>query len=210
MTPDDERLRLAYAEALAQRARSGRASCPEPEALLAVAERSGSEAVRLDVLDHVMGCDRCRRELDLVRASVAAGGVPRQRSWFRSPSIGLMAMAALLLIAASVRLYVASSDREAGPVLRGGAGVVAYPARLLPSGGAGLSWRPTEGAVAYRLEVIDEAGSAVVDSTMRDTSFVVSDSLVRGRRGLVWTVSATLRDGSSVNSQPAPLIPLPR
>src|SRR5215204_3683760 len=120
MHSNDEQLRLAYGASLA----SGRVrrSHVTPEALLALAERSGSEASRLEALDHVMACDACRRELDLVRASIAAAGVPRQRTWFRSPSIGLMAIAATLLTVAGVRLFMASSsgDVDAGPTLRGG------------------------------------------------------------------------------------------
>lgn len=205
MQSNDERLRLAYNASLEARARTG--SHPEPEALLAVAERSGTEAVRLEVLDHVMSCSTCRHELDLVRASLTAVGMPKQRPWFRSPSIGLMAIAATLLLAAGVRLFMASTDVESGPILRGVAAVATYPARWLPTGDAGLAWRPVVDAANYRVEVIDEAGAAVVDSTMRDTSFVVSESLVRNRRGLSWSVTATLGDGSTLPSQPVRLVP---
>jgi hypothetical protein len=210
MTLNDDRLRLAYAADLRDRAVADRGSHPAPEALLAVAERAGSEAVRLEVLDHVMACDRCRRELDLVRASVAAASPPRVRTWVRSPSIAIMALAALLLVVAGIRLYMTSGDVEAGPVLRGGEGVATYPVQWIPSVGAGLAWRPAERAIAYRLEVIDDAGRAVVDSTMRgvrDTSFVLVDSLVRGRQRLAWTVTATLSDGTTITSLPSPLVP---
>ena len=205
MQSNDERLRLAYKAALEARAPSG--SHPEPEALLAVAERSGSEAVRLEVLDHVMSCGTCRHELDLVRASLTAAGMPRQRTWFRSPSVGMMAIAATLLLAAGVRLFMTSTDVESGPVLRGVAAVSTYPARWLPTGDAGLAWRPVADAANYRVEVIDEAGAAVVDSTVRDTSFVVSESALRGRRALSWSVTATLGDGSTLPSQPVRLVP---
>jgi hypothetical protein len=209
MSTNDDRLRLAYGAALEHRGRSGRGSHLEPEALVALAERKGSEAVRLEMLDHVMSCTDCRRELDLIRASLVAAGMPRQRTWFRSPSIGLMAIAALLLVIAGVRLFIAapSGDAESGPVLRGGAGVATYPAQWIPSVGAGLAWRPTQGAERYRLEVVDQAGAAVVDSTMRDTTFLLSDSLVRNRRELTWSVTATLGDGSSVTSLPVRLVP---
>jgi len=210
MQPTDDELRLAYARAVRSRRGADRAACPEPEALLAVVERAGSVATRLDVLDHVMACAQCRQELDLMRASVAATGVPRARSWVRSPSIALMAMAALLLVVAGVRLYFTASDSEAGPRLRGSGAVTTYPVRWLPNVGAGLAWAPTDGAVAYRVEVIDEAGQALVDSTMRDTAFVVTDALVRGRRGVVWTVAAMLGDGTNVSSQPVPLVPRER
>ena len=212
MSSNDERLRQAYrAAVLDQGPRVGSESHPEPEALVAVAERSGSEAVRLEVLDHVMACEACRRELDVVRASLLAAGMPRQRTWFRSPAIGMMALAATLLVVAGVRLFMTSSvDQEAGPRLRGGSAVTTYPARWLPSVGAGLAWRPTAGAESYRLEVVDENGAAVVDSTMRDTTLVVPDSLLRGRREVTWSVSATLGDGSTVTSLPTRLIPSAR
>jgi hypothetical protein len=118
-----------------------------------------------------------------------------------------MALAAMLLIVAGVRLFMTSTDIEAGPRLRGGSAVSTYPARWLPTGDAGLAWRPVSDAASYRVEVIDEAGAAVADSTVRDTSFVLSDALVRNRRGLSWSVTATLGDGSSVPSLPVRLVP---
>lgn len=211
MSSNDERLRRAYDAALEHRA-AARDSHPEPEALLALVERKGSEAVRLEILDHVMSCTECRRELDLVRASVVAVGLPRQRTWFRSPSVALMALAATLLVVAGIRLFTASSntDVEAGPVLRGGSAVSTYPVRWIPSVGAGLAWKPAAGAENYRLEVVDESGTAVVDSTMRDTTFLVVDSLVRNRRELTWSVTAILGDGSSITSLPVRLAPQSR
>jgi hypothetical protein len=175
-------------------------------------ERSGTEAARLELLDHVMACDGCRRELDVVRASVAAtgtgnGGSRQAATWFRSPSLALMAIAATLLVAAGVRLYVASSDPEAGPTMRGGSGVATHPVRWLPNVGAGLAWSPTADAESYRVEVVDESGVAVVDSTIRDTTLMVGESLVRNRRGITWSVTATLGDGSTVTSLPARLVP---
>jgi hypothetical protein len=210
MSSNDERLRAAYTASLEKRGAGARGAHPEPEALLALVERSGPEVTRLELLDHVMACDSCRRELDLVRAGVAATGVAATRqatTWFRSPSLVLMAMAATLLVAAGVRLYVASTDPEAGPTMRGGSGVATHPVRWLPNVGAGLAWSPTVGAESYRVEVVDESGAAVVDSTMRDTTVMVAESLVRNRRGITWSVTATLGDGSTVTSLPARLVP---
>jgi len=204
MQSNDERLRLAYSASLESR---HALQHPAPEALVSIAERSGSEAVRLEVLDHVMSCNACRHELDLIRASLTAAGMPRQRTWFRSPSAGLMAIAATLLLVAGVRMFMAKGDLESGPRLRGGSAVAAYPARWFPTGDAGLAWRPVADAANYRLEIVDEAGAAVVDSTMRDTAAVVSAPLLRNRRGLTWSVSATLGDGSTVSSQPVGLVP---
>ena len=208
MSSNDERLRAAYAVSLEKRGSGARGAHPEPETLLALVERSGNEVERLELLDHVMACDSCRRELDIVRASVTAAGPPRQAAtWFRSPSFGLMALAATLLVVAGVRLYVGSNDPDAGPRMRGGSGVATHPVRWLPNVGAGLAWSPTTGAERYRVEVVDESGAAVVDSTMRDTTLMVAESLVRNRRGITWSVTATLGDGSTVTSLPARLVP---
>jgi hypothetical protein len=207
MESNDDRLRLAYTESLTTR-RLPATSHPEPETLVAVAERSGTEAVRLEVLDHVMACAACRQELDLIRASLAAAGMPRQRTWFRSPSVGLMALAATLLVVAGVELFTTSgTDVDVGPRLRGGSSTATHPVQWRSSGDATLAWRPVADAASYRLEVIDETGAAVVDSTMRDTSFVLADSLVRNRRGLSWSVTTTLGDGSTVSSLPSRLVP---
>jgi hypothetical protein len=208
MHSNDERLRQAYGAALEARAQSTAGSHPEPEALLAVAERSGSEAVRLEVLDHAMACAACQRDLNIMRTTIAAAGTPRARTWFRSPSAGLMALAASLLLVAGVRLYMtSSSDLDGGPRFRGSSAVSTYPVRWLPAGDAGVAWRPTNDAASYRVEVVDEAGAAVVDSTVRDTSLVIADALLRGRRGLSWSVTATLGDGSTVASLPVRLVP---
>lgn len=207
MSSNDERLRLAYRAALEERGGTTRGRHPEPEALVALVERSGTEASRLEFLDHVMSCDACRRELDLVRAGLAAAGAPRQTTWFRSPSVALMAIAATLLVVAGVRLYTASGDAEAGPRMRGGSGVATHPVRWLPNVGAGLAWSPATGAESYRVELVDESGATVVDTTMRDTTLMVADSDVRNRRGLTWSVTATLGDGSTVTSLPSRIAP---
>ena len=51
MSSNDERLRLAYRASLEGRATTARGSHPDPKALVALVERSGSETSRLEVLD---------------------------------------------------------------------------------------------------------------------------------------------------------------
>ena len=117
-----------------------------------------------------------------------------------------MALAATLLVVAGVRLYMASPDAEAGPRLRGGSGVSAHEVRWLPNVGAGLAWSPTTGAESYRVELVDESGAAVVDTTLRDTTMTVADAILRNRTGITWSVTATLGDGSTVTSLPTRLV----
>lgn len=75
----DAPLRALYGRALALRG-GGRSdgaatvSCVAPEDILALVRRELPEERRLEVLDHVMACDACRREFDLLRAVEAAGG----------------------------------------------------------------------------------------------------------------------------------------
>jgi hypothetical protein len=72
----ERRLRQSYDMMLALRAETapGREGCPEVERLLAVVERSGSEAARLGLLDHVMACPHCHAEFELLRAAHRASG----------------------------------------------------------------------------------------------------------------------------------------
>jgi hypothetical protein len=52
---------------------------PPPEALARLVERSRPEAVRLETLDHVMSCDGCRAQFELL-GSITVAGVSRGRS----------------------------------------------------------------------------------------------------------------------------------
>ena len=72
---NDERLRQLYMQGLEARERkSSRAGAPPcavaPEELLALARGELAEERRLELLDRVMVNERCRQELDLLRAVV--------------------------------------------------------------------------------------------------------------------------------------------
>jgi len=72
----DAPLRELYGRALVRSggATGATASCVAPEDILALVRRELPEERRLEVLDHVMACDDCRREFDLFRALETAGG----------------------------------------------------------------------------------------------------------------------------------------
>jgi hypothetical protein len=203
----DERLRAAYAHLVRDRAPADRAGCVSPEDLLAVVERAGSDDERLRTLDHVMSCAPCRRDFDLLRASTQAAIATAPRvHWSRQPQFRVFALAASLVLAVALGMYVRSSGDDAGGVVRGGAFAL-NPARVLPDGGTLLSWRPVNVANArYQLTVLDDAGRSVVQTTVRDTMFVLADSLSTGRQ-LVWSVSAILADGTTLGTLAAPLAP---
>lgn len=203
-SPGEERLRDAYA--LLVRAPRDRAACPAPNALLAVVERQGREDERLATLHHVASCAACRRELDLLRAaaraaratSLARGG--RFASWTRP-----IALAATVMVAAGVAMWVGGRGAERAGVMRGGEALALYPARRADPGGEMLSWRPAPGAMRYELTLIDGDGRELLRRVVPDTASVVADSIVRDARDVVVSVSAVLEDGSSLGPSSAPL-----
>jgi hypothetical protein len=154
-----ESLRAAYDELLRARAPRDRTGCPSPEALLALVERRGSEAERLATLDHVMGCERCHGDVDLLRLAADAaretsgeartgeanaeertltlgrGGAAVGRSPFRIPRWA--AIAAGLVIAVGLGVIARRPDTpetpQQGAVLRGAEPTVALlPAERAP------------------------------------------------------------------------------
>lgn len=194
----DEELREHYRQALRARRPGARTTCPPPEALLAVVERSGSEDTRLATLDHVMACNAgCARELELLRALHAASG-PARPSRAR-PSWRWMASAAAAAVLLAVGLQRASSPRPEAPLLRGGSAEVqlAAPAEAasLPANGILFAWHPVPGARRYAVEVLDRDGAVVLARTTTDTSLTeAAPSLGAGTYR--WWVRAT--DGNGV------------
>lgn len=205
----DQRLRDAYARLT--RTPHDRASCPAPDVLLAVVERHGSEARRLATMRHVASCTSCRRDIDLLRTAAQAaratepGHGARLATWSRP-----IALAATLLIAAGIGAYVRARHLTPAPVMRGGEALAFHPARRVGAGGALLSWRPALGAMRYDLTLIDGDGRELLRHALPDTASIVADSLVRDARDVVVSVSAVLRDGSSLGPSSAPLASLTR
>ena len=158
----DERLRELYTAAVAGRP-AGAEPHPAPEAIAALARREGPEEARLATLDHVMGCDDCRREFDLLRTLERAGaqsGVAARpagrRAWFMPA-----ALAASLLLAVGIGRQVLRSGSD--DTTRGdgesGAIVLVQPGAEMPAGQSlTFAWRPVSGASRYELELLDAGG----------------------------------------------------
>jgi hypothetical protein len=201
----ETRLREAYETLLRERDPRDRESCPSPEGIAALVERRIAESARLEMLDHVMSCARCRRDLDLVRTATAAakvsgsvGAHPR----FASPR--LLALAATVVIAVGVAWFARSSTRGAGgmgeePVLRGESSLTIHPLLRVPGaeGGTMVSWHPVASARRYELSVSDPSGRSLLTRTVTDTSLLLADSLTRATPLVIVTVSAELVDGST-------------
>ena len=194
---NDERLRAAYSRVLAARG-NGRTGCPAPEDIDGLATRRGSEDARLATLDHVMSCSECRRELDLLRSVLRAGTAAnplRPR---------LFALAATLMLAAGAGLiWRAASGPGTGPLRGAGSSVVLLaPAEgAVQAGPPVLVWRPVAGAVGYRVEVLDRAGTVVATGAGPDTVLrLPADALAPADSTYRWRVVAELGTGASVSS----------
>jgi hypothetical protein len=194
---NDDRLRNAYSEVLARR-EAGREGCPQPEEIDALASRRGPEAARLAALDHVMGCPACRREFDLLRA-VAQAGRPASRI---APRV--YALAATLALTTGALLIWGTVTDSRDDLMRGRADALVL---LAPADGASLAeppvlvWRPVEGAVSYRVEVLDKAGAVVATGFGPDTLLQLpADALAPADSAYRWRVVADLRTGGSVSS----------
>jgi len=197
----DERLRELYTAVLAARPRGSRSAHPSPEAIAALARREGSEESRLSTLDHVMSCNNCRRELDLLRsieqAGLSAGSAQRQssRRWFLPA-----ALAASLLLAVGVGSRLLRQETE---TTRGGSDAIALiqPGSTAAAGGRIIfAWHPVAGAGRYELELLDASGGVAASAVTRDTSAspAVVGQLPPGEYR--WWVRATTSDARALRS----------
>jgi hypothetical protein len=199
----DEELREHYRRAVRARRPSARTTCPPPEALLAVVERSGSDDTRLATLDHAMSCNAgCARELELLRALHAAGG--SVRSSRARPGWRWMVSAAAAVLLLAFGLQRASPRRPETPLLRGGPSAVqlAAPAdgASLPRDGLLLAWHPVSGARRYVVEVLDRDGAVLLARSTTDTSVTAAVPSL-GIGTYRWWVRVT--DGEGVERQSA-------
>jgi hypothetical protein len=174
----EAQLKDAYQAHLA-RTGAGRVSCPTPEAMQALVRREGDEAARLATLDHVLSCGECRRELDLLRTVEEAGARAGSASAGRRRWVIPAALAATLLVAVGLgRAALRPSDDtvRSGDATR--VELVAPGTEVTAGTPVSFAWRPVEGALRYRLEVLDESGDLAIEGETRDTA-LVSDSAAR-------------------------------
>jgi hypothetical protein len=182
------RLQELYAQALARRGVAAE-GCVPPEELLALVRKDGKEEHRLQVLDHVMGCQACHREFELLRALEVAGG-SREPATVRSISRRFMplALAASVLLAIGVGLLARSRE---GDTTRGGG-----PALVLLTPGAEapaarpvtFSWAHLPGTEHYRLELLDRNGAVVFSQLTPDTSLTLPAALLPPGSSYRWWV----------------------
>lgn len=182
------------------------AACPSPEALLALVRREGPEAERLATLDHVMTCQECGRDFELLRAIEKAG-----RQIGARPHRSLRRWYVPLAVAASVVLAVVVGRQLTAPgapdVARGAPDAVAL---LAPEASVAAGqpitfiWHRVPDAVSYQLEVLAPDGSLALSRTTTDTVATIEPGALAGGN-YRWWVRGTLRGAESVQSSMRPL-----
>ena len=204
----EQELRDNYARAVAARSGTGRGACVEPAAIVALVQRDGPEATRLTTLDHVMSCEECRREFDLLGAIERAGAHETRRAvdrihWRRYATV---AVAASLVLAIGLgpgrRLWEHPANDE---TMRGARS--SEVALLAPDDGTSVTgatvftWHAFPGARRYTLELLDAGGNVRLSRQAADTSITI-DRLDVPAGDYQWMVRTTSDDGIERRSAP--------
>lgn len=200
----DQRLRDLYSRSLEAEQPDGQ--CPPPEALLALARRAGPEAPRLETLDHVMGCTRCRSELDLLRAIEKAGG--SAGAGHRRGRYLPLAIAAALLLAIGVGPLLRYPQRNASEPTRGPSADLTL---LAPAAGEVATvpvtfvWQPVPRTRSYTFELLSGDGTVAFSARTSDTVLVTSAVGALAPGQYRWWVRGTAADGTERRSDLRPL-----
>lgn len=175
---------------------------PKPEQLERIVTGGGSEAERIELLEHVLRCPTCGPELDLLRAANegARAVEPRMpnRQWLA------IAAVALLVIGIGTLVLRGRHVTPGADVLRGHTQSIAL---VEPAGGSSvalplrLAWQPVNGAASYRVELLGTNGELIGSWTTPDTTLAIADSMHVSTNAAydVW-VRATLADRTEVSS----------
>jgi hypothetical protein len=199
---NDAELQAQYVASITRHGAPPRPGCPPPEQLQALAERTGTEESRLEVLDHVMSCPACHRELALFQSIHAAQ--PRQATL--APRHWLAAAGLLILLGGGAlfsRVLVSRTGddlmRDATPELGRDRGVtVVMPQGTAPAGGPRtLAWHPVPRVMRYSVEVLDMSDRVLYARQTTDTSLALPPLPAAPA---AWWVRATLDDGSERRS----------
>ena len=186
---NDDRLRHAYQAMLQHRQPGPRESCPSPEELRALVERTDEEPARLARLDHVMGCASCRGEFELLRSAATAVGV--RRPWWRSAALAATVLLSVTLGVSLARQRPSASGPERGAV--GQLRLVAPRGEVGEAEAGRFLWTAVPGAFRYDIEVLTPDGMVLLAASTPDTAMAVP-AFERGI-ALRWWVRARLADG---------------
>lgn len=198
---NDDELQRAYQRATT---RSALGPHPDPDRIADLVSGSGRESDRLELLEHVVRCPACRRELDFLR-SANEGARAADTARFPNRWIAFAAAAVLVIGVSAVALTrTRARPTAAADVYRGQRPTVAL---LQPSANetvqlpVHLVWRRVADARNYRVELLSERGDMIAAWNTTDTALAIPDSvrLTASESYDVW-VRATLGDRTDVSS----------
>ena len=179
---------------------TARATCPSPEQLQQLVERTGPEEERMDVLDHVMSCADCQRELALLQGIHAA--MPRQallrpRQWLAAASLLIAFAGGVLLTRGGLTHSANEPMRGVGGVREDGIATVGASASVAQGQPGRLTWRAAPRAVQYTVEVLDGTDRVLFTTQTADTTVTVPALVAPA----AWWVRAVLADGTDRRSE---------
>lgn len=203
----DRALQEAYGRLLESQSRRDRDDCAEPEAILAVVERTGGEESRLETLDHVMSCSACRGEMELLQAisrSASGEGAPPvpSRPWFNRSGWAWAASLTLMFGAGSVLWSLRNPDPDG--VMRGvdtRIDLIAPDAGAALGEGTNLLWHSLPEGFEYTVELFNEEGDLVFSQSTSDTILTLVGDLPAGKDATRWWVTARTGNGTVVTSE---------
>lgn len=177
--------------------------CPAPDSLAALVEGRVTEAERVRLLSHVMSCETCRSDFDLLDAIRVAGRVDRAAR--RRRLIGALSAAAVVTLAVGLWRPWSGSPQ---PVMRGGGaelsaigpGGPVVPGRIL------LRWHSVPDAVRYQVRVTRPDGTLVAERSGADTVAAFDAPWTRTGGEFRWRVTAQRLDGTTVGSEVLTLV----
>jgi hypothetical protein len=193
----DAELQAEYQRVM-RRDPGSRATCPSPEQLVQLVERTGPEEERLEILDHAMSCADCHRDLALLQGLHSAQ--PRQvvlkpYQWLAAASL-LIVFAGGVLVTRGVLTHPANEPMRGGGANEGVSlvGAIGPVAHGQPGS---LVWHSVQSTIRYDVEVLDSADRVVFSAQTPDT---VMDVPALAAPAAAWWVRAELADGTDRRS----------
>jgi len=197
----DDKLRELYGQAQARRAAEPGGCDIPPETMIDILHHKLPAAEHRRILLDIMADPRCRREFELLR-SVAGAQKRVTTSWVTGWPLRI---AAVLVLFLGGGVLWQTLRAPPGDVVRDGGetGLVL----VSPESGRATSsvrlfvWHPVPGALSYEYNLVTRGGRLLYNTTTRDTSAAVPDSLgLAPGEDLLWWVEATTADGRQVRS----------
>lgn len=213
----DERLRDAYQQHVLATTNNARVGCPTVDEIATAVAAPASDAARLDLLSHVLGCARCHAEFELLRATAVATDASAREETVSTARTGTsvvrwrwIGLAAALLVSVGIGRTMWRDDPT--PVSRANdtASSDTRDVQLIaprdgwPSPVAELVWHAMPQTSAYVVDVLDTTGVVLLTAITSDTTLPVSPrdrARLDSAGAFDWFVTSRRLDGNERRSE---------